>query len=87
MSLFKRGERIRHFPTAARDVYDVTGAGDTVVAAGGLALAAGGTFEEAAVLANIAAGVAVAHVGTVAVPAEALRQAVDRARRDGICGA
>jgi D-beta-D-heptose 7-phosphate kinase/D-beta-D-heptose 1-phosphate adenosyltransferase len=87
MSLFKRPTTIRHFPTAARDVYDVTGAGDTVLAVCGLALAAGGTFEEAAVLANIAAGVAVAHVGTVAVSAAALRAAVTRAQEEGLCAA
>jgi D-beta-D-heptose 7-phosphate kinase/D-beta-D-heptose 1-phosphate adenosyltransferase len=85
MSLFKRPGVVRHFATAARDVYDVTGAGDTAIAACALALAAGGTFEEAAVLANIAAGVAVAHVGTVAVTAAALRRAIRAAQGDGIC--
>ncbi len=87
MTLFKRPGVVRHFPTAARDVYDVTGAGDSAVAACALALAAGGTPEEAAVLANIAAGVAVARVGTVAVDTEALRAAIERARGDGLCGA
>jgi rfaE bifunctional protein kinase chain/domain len=69
MSLFKRSGEVRHFPT---------GAGDTVLAACALALAAGGTLEEAAVLANVAAGIAVAHVGTVAVTARDLRAAVRR---------
>jgi D-beta-D-heptose 7-phosphate kinase/D-beta-D-heptose 1-phosphate adenosyltransferase len=87
MSLFKRSGEVQHFPTAARDVYDVTGAGDTVVSACGLALAAGGSLEEATVLANIAAGIAVAHVGTVAVTAQALREAIGRAQGEGICGA
>jgi D-beta-D-heptose 7-phosphate kinase/D-beta-D-heptose 1-phosphate adenosyltransferase len=87
MSLFKRPDVVRHFPTAAREVFDVTGAGDTAVAACALALAAGGTPEEAAVLANIAAGVAVAHVGTVAVDAAAVRAAIQRARGDGLCRA
>ena len=87
MSLFKRPDVVRHFGTAARDVYDVTGAGDTAIAACALALAAGGTFEEATVLANIAAGVAVAHVGTVAVTAAQLRQAIRAAQGDGICAA
>jgi D-beta-D-heptose 7-phosphate kinase/D-beta-D-heptose 1-phosphate adenosyltransferase len=87
MSLFKRPGTVRHFPTAAREVYDVTGAGDTAVAACTLALAAGGSFEEATVLANVAAGLAVAQVGTVAVTAEALRKAIRRAQGDGICGA
>jgi D-beta-D-heptose 7-phosphate kinase/D-beta-D-heptose 1-phosphate adenosyltransferase len=87
MSLFRRPDFVRHFPTAARDVFDVTGAGDTAVAACALALAAGGSLEEAAVLANIAAGVAVAQVGTVAVSREALGAAIERARGDGLCGA
>jgi len=87
MSLFKESGDVRHFPTAARDVYDVTGAGDTAISACALALAAGGTLEEAAVMANIAAGVAVAHVGTVAVTTQALRRAIKGAREDGICGA
>lgn len=87
MSLFKRSGGARHFPTAARQVYDVTGAGDTAVAACALALAAGATLEEAAVMANIAAGVAVARVGTAAVTASELREAIKRACGDGICGA
>jgi D-beta-D-heptose 7-phosphate kinase/D-beta-D-heptose 1-phosphate adenosyltransferase len=87
MTLFKRSGGVQHFPTAARDVFDVTGAGDTAVSACALALAAGGTLEEAAVMANVAAGVAVAHVGTAVVTARALRQAIERARGDGICGA
>lgn len=87
MSLFKQPGVVRHFGTAARDVYDVTGAGDTAIAACALALAAGGSFEEAAVLANLAAGVAVAHVGTVAVTDAQLRQAIRAAEGDGICAA
>jgi D-beta-D-heptose 7-phosphate kinase/D-beta-D-heptose 1-phosphate adenosyltransferase len=87
MSLFKRPGVVRHFGTAARDVYDVTGAGDTAIAACALALAAGGSFEEAAVLANLAAGVAVAHVGTVAVTAAQLRQAIRAGEGAGICAA
>ena len=56
MALFKRGGAVQEFPTVAREVYDVTGAGDTVLAACALALGAGGTLEEATVLANHAAG-------------------------------
>ncbi len=51
-------------PTQAREVFDVSGAGDTVIAAAVLALAAGASYEEAASLANIAAGVVVAKLGT-----------------------
>lgn len=59
-------------PTVAREVYDVTGAGDTVVATLALALAAGATMEEGAILANQAAGVAVGKIGTAAVTVEEL---------------
>jgi D-beta-D-heptose 7-phosphate kinase/D-beta-D-heptose 1-phosphate adenosyltransferase len=67
MTLFKPKARAHHFPTTAQEVYDVTGAGDTVLATCALALAAGGSFEEAARLANHAAGVAVGKVGTATV--------------------
>jgi D-beta-D-heptose 7-phosphate kinase/D-beta-D-heptose 1-phosphate adenosyltransferase len=80
MSLFRGDGRVRDFPTAARDVFDVTGAGDTVVAACALALASRATYEEAAVLANLAAGIVVGEVGTFAVPLDRL-QAILRNRR------
>ena len=80
MTLFKRGTRAHHFPTAAQEVFDVTGAGDTVLAACALALAAGGTFEEAAILANHAAGVVVGKVGTATASARELMRALARHR-------
>jgi D-beta-D-heptose 7-phosphate kinase/D-beta-D-heptose 1-phosphate adenosyltransferase len=62
-----------HLPASAREVADVTGAGDTVIATMGLALAAGGTFAEAAQLANAAAGLVVAKFGAATVtPGELL---------------
>ncbi len=64
MSLFERGGRYTHLPTMAREVYDVTGAGDTVVSVAALALAAGADFPEACSLANHAAGVVIREVGT-----------------------
>jgi len=71
MSLFKRRGSVQHFPTTAREVFDVTGAGDTVLATCALALGAGATLEEATILANHAAGVVVGKVGTATVsPAE-----------------
>lgn len=76
MTLFKPRTRAHHFPTAAQEVYDVTGAGDTVLATCALALAAGGSFEEAARLANHAAGVAVGKVGTATVSARELVRAL-----------
>jgi rfaE bifunctional protein kinase chain/domain len=76
MTLCLRHAAVRHFPTAARQVFDVTGAGDTVVAACALALAAGATLAEAAWLANHAAGVVVGKVGTATVSARELRTAI-----------
>jgi rfaE bifunctional protein kinase chain/domain len=73
MSLFRHGRPSRHFPTVARHVFDVTGAGDTVLAACALALASGASLETAAVLANHAAGIVVGEVGTATVSAERLR--------------
>jgi D-beta-D-heptose 7-phosphate kinase/D-beta-D-heptose 1-phosphate adenosyltransferase len=67
MSLFQRDGAVHHLPTEASEVYDVTGAGDTVIAAYTAALAAGADFLSAAGLANHAAGLAVREVGTVAV--------------------
>jgi rfaE bifunctional protein kinase chain/domain len=73
LSLFERGRAPVEVPTAAREVFDVTGAGDSVIAAMALALAAGASLREAAVLANCAAGVVVGKVGTAQVtPAELL---------------
>jgi len=73
MSLFRQGARPLHIPTAAREVFDVTGAGDTVIATLGLALGAGGTLPQAAALANVAAGVVVGKLGTAtATPEEVL---------------
>ena len=76
MTLFKRGGGMRAFPTLAHEVFDVTGAGDTVLAACALALGAGGTLEEATVLANHAAGVVVGKIGTATVTADELRAAL-----------
>jgi D-beta-D-heptose 7-phosphate kinase/D-beta-D-heptose 1-phosphate adenosyltransferase len=79
MTLFERGREPVNFPTRARTVYDVTGAGDTVVATIGLALAAGASLAITAELANLAGGIAVEQVGTSAVTESQLR----RALRDG----
>jgi D-beta-D-heptose 7-phosphate kinase/D-beta-D-heptose 1-phosphate adenosyltransferase len=73
MSLFRRGRRVLNIPTAAQEVFDVTGAGDTVIATLGLALAARADLALAARLANLAAGVVVGKLGTAtASPAEVL---------------
>jgi rfaE bifunctional protein kinase chain/domain len=74
MSLFARGRRPRHLPTVARQVFDVTGAGDTVIATAALALAAGAELDEAALLANHAAGLVVGKVGTASTSVAELRR-------------
>jgi D-beta-D-heptose 7-phosphate kinase/D-beta-D-heptose 1-phosphate adenosyltransferase len=71
MLLSHGGKILKTIPTAAREVYDVSGAGDTALAALVLALAAGATLETAALFANAAAGVVVGKLGTATVtPAE-----------------
>lgn len=72
MSLFREGQPTTHIPAAAREVFDVTGAGDTVIASFTLARVSGATLEEAAVLSNAAAAVAVSKMGTAAVTPEEL---------------
>jgi D-beta-D-heptose 7-phosphate kinase/D-beta-D-heptose 1-phosphate adenosyltransferase len=67
MLLCQRGHAPHHIPTAAREVYDVSGAGDTVIATFTLAIAAGASPLEAAVLSNHAAGVVVGKMGTAVV--------------------
>lgn len=80
MSLFERegGREIRatHIPTAAKKVYDVTGAGDTVIAAFTLAHSSGVSLKEAAVIANHAAGIVVGEVGTAVATPETLLKAL-----------
>ena len=76
MSLVEGGGKVTHIPTVARQVFDVTGAGDTVVAALALALSAGASMRQAAVLANHAAGIVVGMVGTGTVTAAQLDEAL-----------
>jgi D-beta-D-heptose 7-phosphate kinase/D-beta-D-heptose 1-phosphate adenosyltransferase len=67
MRLFERNRKSVQIPAAARDVYDVTGAGDTVIASIAVALGAGANFADAARIANSAAGIVVEQIGTTAV--------------------
>lgn len=78
MSLFEKNGRTRHtaFRTEAREVFDVTGAGDTVIGVLALSLAAGASFREAAYLANHAAGIVVGKAGTATVTREELKKAL-----------
>lgn len=80
MSLFEKGSRVAHthFPADAKEVYDVTGAGDTVIGVFSLAMAAGASRREAAYLANKAAGIVVGKTGTATVSREELKKYLER---------
>ncbi len=82
MSLFLRDGTVTHIPTTAREVFDVTGAGDTVLSMFSLALAGGRMFADAAMLANIAAGIAVGKVGTSTVSPREIVEEVGHGHRD-----
>jgi rfaE bifunctional protein kinase chain/domain len=77
MLLSERGRIVKTIPTAAREVYDVSGAGDTSLAALALALAAGAPLETAAHFANAAAGVVVGKLGTATVTPQELTDYVN----------
>jgi D-beta-D-heptose 7-phosphate kinase/D-beta-D-heptose 1-phosphate adenosyltransferase len=76
MSLFEKRRKISHtyFPAQAKEIYDVTGAGDTVIGVLALALAASASLKEATCLANHAAGIVVGKVGTATVSQEELKE-------------
>ncbi len=74
MLLCKNGEILKHIPTYAKAVFDVSGAGDTVIACLTLALAGGASLEDAAHFANIAAGIVVSKVGTATASPEEILQ-------------
>ncbi len=76
MSLFEKNKPVYHIPTRAREVFDVTGAGDTVISTLTLALAAGSSLRDAAELANYAAGIVVGKLGTASVTVDELAKAV-----------
>ncbi len=80
MALFERGKEPVYVPTTAREVFDVTGAGDTVMGVMALVLGTGGSCEEAAVIANYAAGIVVGKVGTETVSPGELKEAIKRNR-------
>jgi D-beta-D-heptose 7-phosphate kinase/D-beta-D-heptose 1-phosphate adenosyltransferase len=78
MSLFSAADGIVHLPAAAREVYDVTGAGDTVIAVTAAGLAAGLPVRRAAALANLASGLVVGKLGVASVTPEELRLELHR---------
>ncbi|NWL80733.1 bifunctional heptose 7-phosphate kinase/heptose 1-phosphate adenyltransferase [Pseudomonas taiwanensis] len=78
MTLLRLGHPALHLPARAREVFDVTGAGDTVISTLAAALAAGEELPQAVALANLAAGIVVGKLGTAAISAPELRRAVQR---------
>jgi len=77
MSLFEKNGRMTHIPTVAREVFDVTGAGDTVISALTLSMAAGAKVSDAAMISNYAAGIVVGVVGTATVTTDQLKQRIN----------
>ncbi len=78
MALFEKDGSLTHIPTAAREVYDVSGAGDTVIAVFSMALAVGAKMKEAARISNIAAGIVVGKLGTATVTPDEIQRALEQ---------
>ena len=76
MTLIRKKQPVLHLPTRAQEVFDVTGAGDTVISALAASLAAGLALDEATALANLAAGVVVGKLGTATASVPELRRAI-----------
>jgi D-beta-D-heptose 7-phosphate kinase/D-beta-D-heptose 1-phosphate adenosyltransferase len=76
MTLFERNGEVTHIPTVAKEVFDVTGAGDTVISVLTMAMAVGAPSREAAMLSNYAAGIVVGEVGTATLKMAELEDAV-----------
>jgi D-beta-D-heptose 7-phosphate kinase/D-beta-D-heptose 1-phosphate adenosyltransferase len=78
MLLCRRGQKPFHIPTVAQEVFDVSGAGDTVIAIFTLAIAAGASPLEAAILSNHAAGIVVGKIGTATTTLQELLKSFNR---------
>ncbi|MBI4218056.1 MAG: D-glycero-beta-D-manno-heptose-7-phosphate kinase [Elusimicrobia bacterium] len=77
MTLFEK-DSVTHIPAKSQEVYDVTGAGDTVIAVMTLAVACGASLAHAATLANLAAGIVIGKLGTATVSPQELKEALNR---------
>ena len=77
MSLFQKDGTVKHIPTIAKEVYDVTGAGDTVISTLSLALAAGAPWLDACIISNHAAGIVVGKIGTATASAKELELSIN----------
>lgn len=85
MAVFNRGQKkVKIIPTFAREVYDVSGAGDTVISIMSLAYAAGATIEEASILGNLGAGIVVGKRGTATVSQDEMLTSMELARMAGV---
>ncbi len=78
MTLFQKNGTTFHLDALARKVYDVTGAGDTVIAAFGVSLASGCDLQQASEIANISAGIVVEEIGTTTITLEKLQNFLDK---------
>ena len=83
MTLLRKGHEEFHLPTQAKEVYDVTGAGDTVIGTLALAIAAGSDLPQASALSNIAAGIVVGKLGTSTVSEAELINAISTGQESG----
>ncbi len=77
MTVFQKGKPPRHIPTHAKQIYDVTGAGDTVISTAVMALASDLNYELAGLLSNYAAGIVVGEVGTTIITIDKLMKALN----------
>jgi D-beta-D-heptose 7-phosphate kinase/D-beta-D-heptose 1-phosphate adenosyltransferase len=77
MCLFEKGEKPYHIPTVAREVYDVSGAGDTVIGTFVVSVLSGATLKEAAHLANLSAGIVVGKLGTAVVSKDEIEKELE----------
>lgn len=84
MALFQKGSEYIHIPTVAQEVYDVSGAGDTVIAIFCLAKASGATMVEAAHISNVAAGIAVGKLGIAVCTEKELKSHLSHIKRGGL---
>jgi rfaE bifunctional protein kinase chain/domain len=84
MTLFENNGEITHIPTVAKKVYDVTGAGDTVIGTFSVGLACALDLKSAAILSNLAAGIVVGEVGTSSVKAEELKKVINNTNMEAL---
>jgi D-beta-D-heptose 7-phosphate kinase/D-beta-D-heptose 1-phosphate adenosyltransferase len=83
MSLIQKNKEAVHIPTRAKEVFDVTGAGDTVIAVMAAAIAAGESWTRAMVLSNVAAGISISKLGAATVSPSELRRALTEEHLQG----